>query len=169
MTPSRKEPVKKMANKSYPSLASSIVNSHTDEALKAVGKKIQEEIAFICSDKTNSILKGDKKNIVNFSWHKVFADLKYHTPSLVKLLQMINPKAANNHMLISVLIAMMVKCRNDKLSLVQRVFSVFLYGSAVHKEVQNFYNVLLILIIIISLGVQIVATIHVVYVSQVNS
>ena len=137
MTLSRKEPVKKMAYKSYPSLASSFVDSHIDEALKAVGKRIQEEIAFICSDKTNSILKGDKKNIMNFSWDKVFADLKHHTPSLVKLLQLINPKAANNHALISVWIAMMVKCRNDKLSLVQRVFSVFLYGNAVHKEVQN--------------------------------
>ena len=61
MTPSRKEPVKKLAKESYPSLATSMVDSHTDEALKAVGKKIQEEIAFICSDKANSVLKGDKK------------------------------------------------------------------------------------------------------------
>ena len=105
--------------------------------MKAVGKGIQEEIAFICSDKTNSILKGDKNNIMNFSWNEVFTDLKYHTPSLVKLLQMINPKAANNHALISVWIAMMVKCRNDKLSLVQTVLFVYLYGNAVHKEVQN--------------------------------
>jgi len=135
MTPSRKEPVKKLANESYPSLASSMVKAHTDETLKAVAKKIQDEIALICSDKTSSILKGDKKEVMNFSWDKVFTDVKCHMPCLVKLLQMINPKAANNHALICVWIAMMVKCRNDKLSLVQRIFSVFLYGNGVHKEV----------------------------------
>jgi len=107
---------------------------------------------------------------MNFSWDEVFADLKHHTPSLVKLLQMINPKAANNHALISIWIAMMIKCRKDKLSLVQRVFSVFLYGKAVHKEVQN--SIIYIYIYIsdhIFLGVQTIATIHVVYVPQVNS
>ena len=137
MTPSRKEPVKKLAKESYSSLATSLVDTHTDEALKAVGKKIQEEIAFICSDKASSVLKGGKEEITNFSWNKVFTDLKSHAPCLVKLLQKINPNAANNHALISVWIAMMVKSRNDKLFLVQRVFSIFLYGNGVHKEVQK--------------------------------
>jgi len=50
-----------MANKSYPSLASSLVTSCTDEALTAVGKKIQEEIAFICSDKTTAYLREIKR------------------------------------------------------------------------------------------------------------
>ena len=112
-----------------------MVGTYTDETLKAVGRTIQAEIAFTCSDKANSILKGDKEHILNFSWANVFTDLKSHMPSLVKLLQFINPKAANNEALISVWIGMMVKCRNDKLSLIQRVFAVFLYGNGVHKEV----------------------------------
>ena len=112
-----------------------MVETYTDETLKAVGRTIQAEIAFICSDKANSILKGDKEHILNFSWATVFADLKSHVPSLVKLLQFINPKAANNDALISVWIGMMVKCRNDKLSLIQQMFAIFLYGNGVHKEV----------------------------------
>ena len=135
ITPSRKEPVKRLAKRSYPSVASSVVERYSDETLRAVGRKIQEEITFICSDKANSILKGDKEHILNFSWARIFADLKSHVPSLVKLLQFINPKAADNDALISVWIAMMVKCRNDKLSLIQRIFSIFLYGNGVHKEV----------------------------------
>jgi len=65
----------------------------------------------------------------------VFADLKCHAPCLVRLLQLINPKAQNNSALISVWIAMMVKCRNEKLSLIQRIISIFLYGNGAHKEV----------------------------------
>ena len=115
-----------------------MVDTYTDETLRAVGRKIEGEISCICSDKGNSILKGDKECISNFSWDKVFTDLKSHVPSLVKLLQFINPKVANNTALISVWIAMMVKCRNNKLSLIQRIFSIFLYGNGVHKEVQTY-------------------------------
>ena len=80
MTPSRREPAKKLAKQSYPSLAPSLLDAHTDESLRAVGKKIQEEIAYICLDKTSSILKVNRKEILNFSWSKVFADLKCHAP-----------------------------------------------------------------------------------------
>ena len=75
MTPSRRDPAKKLAKQSYLSLASSLLDAHTDGSLIAVGKKIQEEIAYIYSGKTSSILKGDKKIFLNFS---VFADLKCH-------------------------------------------------------------------------------------------
>ena len=149
ITPSRKEPVKKLAKGSYPSFASSVVETYTDETLRAVGRTIQEEIAFICSDKANTILKGDKEHILNFSWANVFTDLRSHVPSLVKLLQFINPKAANNDALISVWISMMVKCRNDKLSLIQRIFAIFLYGNGVHKEVQYIYVFIYIYILYI--------------------
>ena len=112
-----------------------MVETYTDDTLRAVGRKIQREITFVCSEKANSILKGDKEHILKFSWDKIFVDLKSHMPSLVKLLQFINPKVAKNTALLSVWIAMMVKCRNNKLSLIQRIFSVFLYGNGVHKEV----------------------------------
>ena len=113
-----------------------MAETYSDETLRAVGRKIQEEIAFICSDKANSILNGgDKEHVLNFSWDKIFADLKSHMPYLVKLLQFINPKVEKNTALISVWIAMMVKCRNDKFSLIQKIFSIFLYGNGVHKEV----------------------------------
>ena len=118
MTPSRREPAKKLAKQSYASLASSLLDAHSDESWIAVGKKIQEEITYICSGKTSSILKGDKKEILNFS---VFADLKCHTPCPVRLLQLINPKVQNSPALISFWIAMMVKCCDEKLSLIQRI------------------------------------------------
>ena len=60
ITPSRKEPVKKLGKGSYLSFASSVVEIFTDETLRVVGRTIQEEITFTCSDKANSILKGDK-------------------------------------------------------------------------------------------------------------
>ena len=56
ITPSRKEPVKKLAKGNYPSFASSVVETYTDKTLRAVGRTVQEEIAFICSDKANTIL-----------------------------------------------------------------------------------------------------------------
>ena len=100
IAPSRKEPAKKLAKGSYPSFASSMVEMYADKTLRAVGRTIQAEIAFICSDKENSIVKGDKELILNFSWANVFTGLKSYMLSLVKLLPFINPKAANSDALI---------------------------------------------------------------------
>ena len=68
-----------------------MVETYTDDTLSAVGRKIQREITFVCSDKANSTLKGNKEHILNFLWDKIFADLKSHIPCLVKLLLFINP------------------------------------------------------------------------------
>jgi len=71
MTPSRIEPVKKLAKESYPSLTSSMLDAHTYQwSIKCYWKKIQEEIASICSDKTNSILKADKNEFFEFFMDK---------------------------------------------------------------------------------------------------
>ena len=135
ITPSRKVAVKRLAKKSFPSFASSVVNTYTNETLKAVGKKIREEISHLSSDATNSILKDDKEQIINFSWNKLYSEFLTHTPCLVNLLHLINPKVSCYKPVMCILISMMAKCHNPKLALLQRVFSVFLYGSGVHKEV----------------------------------
>ena len=55
----------------------------------------------------------------------MFADLESHMPSSVKLLQFIKLKVAKSDAL-SVLNGLMVKCCNDKLSLIQKMSAIFL-------------------------------------------
>ena len=55
-TPSRRDPVKRIARESYPSFATLADDRFTEDMLKAVGNKIQQEIAFISSDKANTLL-----------------------------------------------------------------------------------------------------------------
>ena len=59
VTPSQKVLAKRLARKSYPSFAASVVENHTSEIIKVVGKKIHEEIGCLSSNATNSILKDD--------------------------------------------------------------------------------------------------------------
>ena len=64
--------LKDLQKEVFLSLVSSVVDTHTDETLRAVGRKIEGEISCICSHKGNNILKGDKKCILNFSWKNIY-------------------------------------------------------------------------------------------------
>ena len=81
----------------------------------------------------NTILDKGKEELLSFQWKRVFADLQSHMPCLIRLLQYINPQF--DKLLISVIVSMMTKFHNDKLSVVQQILSIFLYGNSVHKEV----------------------------------
>ena len=89
MTPTRREPAKRLVRKSYPSFTPSVVNNFTDDTLNAVARKVQDEISHISSDRANTILKSSKENKgheLNFSWNTVHCDLQKHMPVMVDLL-----------------------------------------------------------------------------------
>ena len=121
-----------------------MVETYTDDTLSAVGRKIQREITFVCSDKANSTLKGDKEHILNFLWDKIFADLKSHIPCLVEVVTVHQPNLAKNTALVLVWIAMMIKYCNDKLSLIQRILSIFYMGMEFIKRYEPTDRVLII-------------------------
>lgn len=83
VTPSQKVPVKRLAKKSYPSFAASVIEKHTSKVIKAVGKKIHEEMGCLSSDAANPILKDDRDEIMNFSWSKVYSEFQKLAPCLI--------------------------------------------------------------------------------------
>ena len=60
-------------------------------------------------------------------------ELKENVPKLVLLLSLLCPKGSI--ILRSTIICMLLKQSNPKMSLLQRVISMMLYGNGVHKEV----------------------------------
>ena len=111
------------------------------------------------------MLKDDKEEIINFSWNRVYSEFLTRVPCLVNLLRMINPKVLCYKPFVCVLISMMVKCRNPKLALIQRVFSVFLYGNGVHKEVKNCNYIPYCLYMYYLIGLQNVPTFDVMFIT----
>ena len=114
MTPTREEAAIKLARKSYPS--------------------VKEEVKVICSDKTNSKLKSD--DVTNFSWDSIWSELLMYMPRLAIFLKEILPDSSNdNRRVICLIISMILKYRYPKMSLVQKVISMYVFGNSVHKKV----------------------------------
>jgi len=138
MTPTWREPAKRLARESYPSFTTSVITNFTDDTLNAVARKVQDEIKHISSEKANTILKSNKENKgqkLNFSWNTVHCDLQKHMPVTVDLLNRIIPKTSQFKPLVCVITAMILKAHNHKLCLIQKVLSIFLYGNGVHKQI----------------------------------
>jgi len=57
-----------------------VIETYTNEMLKAIDKEIQEKIAYLSSDVTNSILKDEKEEIINFHGTKCILYSKHIRP-----------------------------------------------------------------------------------------
>jgi len=138
MTPSRELMAKQLARKDYHALSKAFVNAHSNAAIEEIGRIIKQEIKYICSNTHNSLLRSYGADIKKFSWETVWEELKENTPKLVLLVSVICPKGSI--ILKSTIICMMLKQSNPKMSLLQRVISVMMYGNTVHKAVcYNYY------------------------------
>ena len=133
MTPSRELMAKQLARRDYRSLSKAFVNAHSNAAIEEIGSIVKKEIKHICSSSHNSLLRSCATDIKRFSWESVWEELKENTPKLVLLLSVICPKGSI--ILKSTIICMVLKQSNPKMSLLQRVISVLMYGNAVHKSV----------------------------------
>jgi len=128
ITPTQREPAKRLARESYPSFTTSVVTNFTDNTLKAVARKVQDEIRHISYEKANTILKPNKENKshdLNNSRNTVYSDLQKHMPVTVNLLTRIIPKTSHVKPLVFVIVTLILKTHNHKLCLIQKVLSIF--------------------------------------------
>ena len=72
-----------------------------------------------------------------FSWDTIWSELQKYMPRLVSFLQEIIPEVfdGSHRRIIAMIISIILKYRNPKMCLVQKVVSVFLFGNSVHKKV----------------------------------
>jgi len=100
-------------------------------AMNALALNLRSEMTKACSTNNQSILReGDVKE---FSWKKVWMELKRTVPTLVSFFCSLLPKAPVKF--ICFIICAILKRRCKHMSLVQRVVSIMLYSNGTNKEV----------------------------------
>ena len=121
----------------YTALTSSIATSSrtSDKVILEVVKMIRREMKEICSMKHNSLLRTSDDSISQFSFDEVRTELMQKIPMLMTIMSGILTKKSINKPLLCLISGMLLKQRLSKMSLMQRVLSVLLYGNGASKQV----------------------------------
>ena len=138
VSPFSKKNVKRLARRSFYSLASSMAtSSHTsNQVLEQLCRTIRHEIKKISSKNHDSILRDSCEGVKYFNWDTAYTELAREMPTLMKILTTIlGGKESQKKVLMCLICSMVLKSRVRQMSLVQRAISVFLYGNGCTKEV----------------------------------
>jgi len=138
-TPNRKRGIKRLTRGSKKSMATMMVSSpgSAKSVILAVGRKILSEMRSLSSLEKESVLCSPVEGLKSFSWDKVMIEYAKTTPTLVYLLQCLIPKASSKVPFVCFMISLLLKCRHQRMSLVQRAISVLFYGNGTTKQVRN--------------------------------
>jgi len=101
--------------------------------LRTVSRQIRTEFNNICSNSSKSMLQQNNGMLKSFSWEALWSEFESRIPVLLGLLRSILPKSDKTFL--GFVISLLLKKRNQKMSLMQRLVSVLLYGNAAHKQV----------------------------------
>ena len=118
-----------------------VQNKATRKAMvKTIGRILSREVAAMCSDKFDSILRTKcKKSMMKFKFEAIIGELQDQAPTLLALLQTLlktrTPRANYNSM-IAMIAAMILKHRNAKCSLMHKMTSVIMYAGHSAKQVR---------------------------------
>lgn len=82
-----------------------------------------------------SILRDTNEAIKQFHWETVRLELVEHVPTLMSLLTQLVGRPSQRFPLLCLIASMMLKSRNQHISLVQRAISIMLYGNGTAKQV----------------------------------
>lgn len=145
-TPTRKRCIKRVARRKYKSLASMMFTrpDSTKSATVEMGCKILAEMQTLSSDAHDSFLRNTMDAVKTFNWEKVMSEYTQTVPTLIMLLECLVPKPAEKKPFICFVASLLLKCRHQRMALVQRAVSIMLYGNGCSKQVripcmQQFY------------------------------
>ena len=106
-TPIRKESVKRIARRSYPSLISELAKSSAVNRklmIKAVTKHTKKEMKKLSRNYSNTVFstKYKKDFLTNFSWETLWTELTTNLPSLMAMLSgLVRDVNVTNHICLS--------------------------------------------------------------------
>ena len=141
LTPSRRRICKPLARGSRVALARHCLKDLRirKHITKGVGLQLQREVASMCSDITDSILRNKTKQAMEgFNWENVLGEMKLRAPTLLSLLQSCTKtRKARRYTkcVIGLITAILCKHRRPSACLVQRLISVILYSGHASKRV----------------------------------
>ena len=101
--------------------------------LDELGCLLHNEVATMCSEKVNSVLKS--KDLSLFAWSALIAELKKHAPMLYKLLSSCTKTTKDSTSIIGLCASVIFKFRHSSMSLVQWMLSTVLFAGRAKKEV----------------------------------
>ena len=90
LTPTRKPAGKALARRSRCALMSELLKdpANTKYLLRRIGILLRRELALMCSDQTNSILRSQSmSDLRNFTWNSLLSELSLKAPTLLSILQ----------------------------------------------------------------------------------
>ena len=98
---------------------------------------MSKELKATCSNKANSILKNSEPTTLeSFTWTQLLANLSETAPMTVLLLKTLTSSCTKNpDVVICVCCAILLRARNQRMNLVQRLVSVILHGGHATKQV----------------------------------
>ena len=107
--------------------------------LERVGRIVRSELCRMCSEKISSCLRKQEEDIYGeFTWEMIHDELKANAPVLLSLLQactLTRKSRENRKAVIGICVAILLKHRFSKMSLVQRIISLILYAGHSGKQV----------------------------------
>ncbi len=109
-----------------------------------IGKDLSNEVKSLSSDKSISILKdSDTDALKEFTWDALLCELHQNAPVLATLLckatETRTPRE-NRNAIVEMCASIILKHRNSKINLVQKIISLILYAGHSSKEVCYFVH-----------------------------
>ncbi len=110
--------------------------------LKRIGVLVRNELVAMCSDRTDSILRHQgTTELKTFSWEKLLDELEANAPVFLSILRectRTRRPRTNQDAVVGMCAAVLLKYRYAKMSLVQRILSLVLYGGRSGKQVKPY-------------------------------
>ena len=141
LTPTRKPAGKALARRSRCALMSELLKdpANTKYLLRRIGILLRRELALMCSDQTNSILRSQSmSDLRNFTWNSLLSELSLKAPTLLPILQSctyLSKPRQNRSAVIGMCSALLLKHRFSKMCIVQKVISLALASGGCRKLV----------------------------------
>lgn len=142
LTPSRKHMAKAIARKSKKAVAAEALKDPVTKKyiLKKLGNELAKEVRGMASDSTNSILQSQNpEHLKGFAWEMLLNELSKFAPVLKSLLSSATSTRVHHSStdaVIGMCAAILIKHRNSRMNLVQKINSLILYAGHSSKQVQ---------------------------------
>ena len=141
ITPSRKGSVKSVIRKSYKAAANKSWQSKKIQPhlQRKIFKELKKEVKVLQSSTTNSAFHQTKPiDVRSFSWKHLEGELQQRASFLYCILMSLTEtrsSRSNRSAIICVIVAVILKFRYPKMSLIQKVISCVLYAGHCSKQV----------------------------------
>ena len=120
-TPTCRKSIKRIARKTYNSMASAVAKSPTmsKSIINEIAANIKAEMKDISSDRHDSILRDPLEAVKHFDWDTVILELLHKMPTLLSLLSQIVRQPSQQKPLLCFLASQLIKSRHQRIRLVQ--------------------------------------------------